>query len=318
MPKPQLKLYYPDFWDVWNTEDNYFTNILRKDYEVVITDKNPDIIIYSWEGQEFKNFDCIRIYYTPENWLMPKYKECDFSMSFEYWDDKRNLRVPNYLLYEIHPEQLEKKNLDIQQIIESKKGFCSMLVSNPNTKERNDFFHLLSKYKKVDSGGKHLNNIGVRVANKYEFISQYKFNLCFENAAHSGYTSEKIVEAMKCNTIPLYWGNPLIHYEFNANSFFNFWDYGNSEAMLEAIIECDNDDTKYYNKFIEPWFEDGIPNQYFDTQRLRMFLKNIIDNRFRYLPIAQNKFKQKIYYPFGLFAQNTISRIKKQFVDSNE
>jgi hypothetical protein len=291
--------------------NNYFVDILKKDFEVEITPDNPDVIIYSWEGQEFKKYDCIRIYYTPENWLMPKYKECDFSLSFEYWDDKRNLRMPNYLLYEIHPDQLDKNKIDIQKVIDDKTGFCSMLVSNPTTQKRNDFFHKLSKYKKVDSGGKHLNNIGGRVENKQAFISSYKFNLCFENAIHPGYTTEKIAEAMKCMTIPLYWGNPLIKFEFNTRSFFNYSDYENEDAMIEDIIEHDKSPDKYYKKFIEPWFEDGIPNQYFDNQRVRKFLYDIITNRHNYKPIAKNIFRQKIYYPLG-YRVNMIKGIFKK------
>ena len=311
--KPILKLYYTDFWDVWDMHNNYFTNILKKDFEVQITSDDPDIIIYSWEGQEFKKYDCIRIYYTPENWLMPRYKECDFSISFEYWADKRNLRLPNYLLYNILPSQLNKASLDIDRIIDAKTGFCSMLVSNPSTEIRNNFFYKLSKYKKVDSGGKHLNNIGGRVKDKNEFISSYKFNLCFENADHPGYTTEKIVEAMSCNTLPLYWGNPLIHFEFNTGSFFNYNDYAAEEDMIEDIIAHDKDPVKYYRKFLQPWFEDNIPNRYFDPQRVRKFLFDIITNRNNYTPIARNKFKRYIYFPVG-YQVNTVKGLLKKLV----
>jgi hypothetical protein len=299
MLRQKLKLYFTDFWDVWDMHNNYFVDVLKMDFDVEITPNDPDIIIYSWEGKDFLNYNCIRIYYTPENWLMPKYKECDFSLSFEYWNDKRNLRVPNYLLYEIHPDQLDKSGLDILQVIETKKGFCSMVVSNPNTTIRNDFFHKLSKYKKVDSGGGHLNNIGRRVKNKNAFISGYKFNLCFENAQHPGYTTEKLVEAMKCMTIPLYWGNPLIHFEFNTGSFFNCFDYLSEDDMIQDIIEHDRDADKYFKKFIKPWFTDGVPNQYFDKNRLRKFLVDIINDKENYTPIAQNTFKRNIYYPLG-------------------
>ncbi|MCO5287699.1 MAG: glycosyltransferase family 10 [Chitinophagaceae bacterium] len=306
-----IRLWYTDFWSNFDKENNFFTQILRKDFDVMITDNQPDILIYSWEGRDFLNFDCIRIYYTPENWLMPKYKECDFSLSFEYWDDPRNLRVPNYLLYGIHPSQLDKSKVDIDRIIESHTKFCSMVVSNPNTPERNEFFRKLSKYKTVDSGGKHLNNVGGRVADKYAFISQYKFNLCFENAQHPGYTSEKLVEAMKCMTLPLYWGNPLIHFEFNTQSFFNHADYLNDEDMIEDIIRHDQDPDLYYQKFIRPWFEDDIPNQFFDNQRIRKFLNNIIANKDNYTPIARNKFKRYFYYPVGYQVNMLLPKIRK-------
>ncbi len=311
--KPQLRLYFTDFWDVWDMHNNYFVDVLKIDFDVIITPDDPDMIIYSWEGRDFLKYDCIRIYYTPENWLMPKYKECDFSMSFEYWSDKRNIRVPNYVLYEIYPDQLDKSKINIDELINGKRGFCSMVVSNPNSKERNNFFYQLSKYKRIDSGGKHLNNIGGRVDNKRDFISNYKFNLCFENAQHPGYTTEKLVEAMSCMTVPLYWGNPLIHFEFNTNSFFNRSDYNSFDDMVQDIIEHDKDPDKYYQKFIKPWFVDGVPNQYFDKQRLRKFLYDIISNKDSFRPIARNFFKQKIYFPIG-YQVNIVKGTLKRFL----
>ena len=311
--KPELKLFFTDFESDFNKLDNYFVQVLIKDFEVIITPENPDILIYSWEGREFEKYDCIRIYYTPENWLMPKYKECDFSLSFEYWKDPRNLRMPNYVKYNVHPSQMDKDKIDIQQLLESRYKFCSMVVSNPNTSERNNFFHALSKYKRVDSGGKHLNNIGGRVSNKYDFISNYKFNICFENAQHPGYTSEKLIEAMRCMTMPIYWGNPLIHFEFNNKSFFNYDDYENESDLIEDIIIHDQDPEKYFQKFVFPWFEDGIPNQFFDNQRVRKFLFDIIQQKDNYLPIAKNRFKRHFYYPVG-YQVNMLKGITKKII----
>ncbi len=64
-----------------------------------------------------------------------------------------------------------------------------------STKVRNNFFLKISKYKKVDSGGLALNNIGYIVKNKLEFIKDYKFTIAFENSSYSGYTTEKITDA---------------------------------------------------------------------------------------------------------------------------
>lgn len=307
--KEKIKVFFTDFWTEFIISDNFFLDILEKDFEVEINEDNPEILFYSWMGENYKKYKCLRIFYTPENWPKPKYKDCDFSLSFEYWNDLRNLRMPNYILYKITPQHLDKTKWNLDKIMSLHSGFCSMLVSNPNQIVRNNFFNKLNKYKKVDSGGKHLNNIGGRVKDKLEFISGYKFNLCFENAQHQGYTTEKIVEAMRCQTIPLYWGNPLIHFEFNTKSFFNYTDYQNEDEMIEDIIEHDKDDQKYYQKFIKPWFEDNIPNQYFDHQRIRKYLYDIIIRRKKIVPIAGNVFKQKLYYPLGY----NINQLKGKF-----
>src|SRR3989442_12361365 len=88
--------------------------------------------------------------------------------------------------------------------------------------KRNAFFHRLSRYKKVDAGGRAFNNIGYRVPGgpwgKIEFLKRDKFNIAFENASLPGYTTEKIVEAMAARDPPLYRGNPPIHREFNPRN----------------------------------------------------------------------------------------------------
>lgn len=38
------------------------------------------------------------------------------------------------------------------------------------------------------------NNIGGRVTDKLDFLSNYKFNLAMENVSHDGYCTEKIIE----------------------------------------------------------------------------------------------------------------------------
>lgn len=298
--KPDLKVYFTDFWEGFDKSDNFFTKILSKDFNVIVIPENPDILIYTcYNSREFLNYDCIRIFYTQEMGALPKYKECDFSLSFEYWKDLRNLRMPNYLLYNIHPDQLKKDHEKIKKLVERRTKFCSRVVTNPGTKMRNDFFHRLSQYKKVDSGGRHLNNIGRIIKNKLEFISEYKFNLCFENSQHIGYTSEKLVEAMASNTIPIYWGDPLIRFEFNTKSFFNYNDYSTEDDLIEDIIEHDRNPDKYFEKLLIPWFEDDVPNQFFDHQRIRKFLYDIIMRKDSYTPIAKNKFKRYFYFPIG-------------------
>ena len=146
------------------------------------------------------------------------------------------------------------------------RKFCSFVVSNGGCDVRNSFFQKLSKYKKVDSGGRFANNIGYAVDNKRQFQSQYKFAITFENNAyrpqHIGYTTEKIMEAMCVNTIPIYWGNPKIDLEFNTQSFINWYDFKSDDDMIEYIIELDKDDEKYLEKLNNFWLiENKIPEQ---------------------------------------------------------
>ena len=76
-----------------------------------------------------------------------------------------------------------------------RKKFCAAVISNCNDryKFRLNFIDKLNEYKKVDMGGKCLNNINRKVKNKIEFLSNYKFSIAMENNDGDGYLSEKIV-----------------------------------------------------------------------------------------------------------------------------
>lgn len=63
---------------------------------------------------------------------------------------------------------MNKKHIQIEPERLLERKFCSFVVSNGFNcdKEREIFFKLLNTYKKIDSGGRFLNNIGYRVYDK--------------------------------------------------------------------------------------------------------------------------------------------------------
>ena len=119
--------------------------------------------------------------------------------------------------------------------------------------------------KKVDSGGRWLNNLGYAVTDKRKFQSEYKFSIAFENNAyrpqHPGYSTEKVFEPMTVNSLPIYWGNPVTDREFNTKSFVNFYDFKNEDDMIDYIVELDKNDDKYIDVFNQPWLTNNqIPD----------------------------------------------------------
>jgi len=66
---------------------------------------------------------------------------------------------------------------DAHAILGQDRDFCSFVVSNSReSEERIRFFHDLSEYRPVASGGKYANNVGGPVTDKRAFIRNYKFN----------------------------------------------------------------------------------------------------------------------------------------------
>ena len=251
----KIKIDFSDFWGGFNKTDNYFYNLLKEEFDVEIS-SSPDFLFFSIFGNQHQNYKCKKIFYTGEN-IAPPLNYCDYSFSFDYLDDERNYRLPHYLLYPGYYDMVNKK---VDESLLNRK-FCSFVVSNGNSLERNNFFNKLSKYKIVNSGGSHLNNIGYKIPDKNKWLSEFKFNICFENDAHRGYnehyTTEKLPQAMQSNTIGIYKGKIKIGKEFNTNSFINIREFNSEESAIEYIIELDKNDDKYMNVIREPWFPNN-------------------------------------------------------------
>jgi len=176
--------------------------------------------------------------------------------------------------------------------IDDKKKFCCMVVSNPKCEERNEFFRRLSEYKRVDSAGKFLNNIGVPIENKMEFIKDYKFVIAFENSSYPGYTTEKLIEPLFTNSIPIYWGNPQVEKDFNTNCFLNIKGVSQFNDAINKIIELDNDDEKYLAMRNEPCFVDyKIPKE-FSNESILQFFDYVIGDSKSKRPVATIKMKK--------------------------
>ena len=147
-------------------------------------------------------------------------------------------------------------------------------------------FAIGSKYKKVDSGGRYLNNVGGPVPDKLDFIKEYKFTMSFENSSYPGYTTEKIIEPMFVRSIPVYWGNPNIATEFNPGSFINLHDFVTVDEAIQRIIEIDQDDELYNRMISAPCFHDDRVPLYLTNDAILERFVEIIDKKKNFVPVS--------------------------------
>ena len=143
-----------------------------------------------------------------------------------------------------------------------KKKFCGAVISNGKSTNgfRIKFIKEINKYKKVDMGGKFMNNIGGTVKNKTEFLSSYKFSIAMENTEGQGYISEKILDSFLAGTIPIYYGGYMIDEFINPKSIILIRNENDMKNKIEYIKKIDNDD-KLYRKIINEklFIDDNIP-----------------------------------------------------------
>ena len=240
----KIRIAFSDFWDVFDPNENFITDALKKNFEVEISN-DPDFVFCSIFGRKYLKYDCARIFYTGEN-LEPDFNLVDYGMGFsrvDFYD--RYLRLPHYVLYPRACELAQKKPYMTDEELLSRK-FCNYVISNALSADaRSRMIAALEKYKPLDSGGRYHNNVGGPVADKIDFSKGYKFSLAFENSSSRGYTTEKIMESFAAGNVPIYWGNPDIAKEFNPDSFINCHDFDSFDDVVEYVKKVDSDDELY-------------------------------------------------------------------------
>jgi hypothetical protein len=276
------------------------------EHYIVLIDENPDLIFYSCFGSEYLNYKCKRIYYTGEN-IRPDFTGCDFVFSFDFNSNKNHLRLPFYSLIieenNAHDilEKIKPKE-ELVQIWDSKSKFCCMVVSNPRSRKRLDFFKKLSQFKVVDSGGKVFNNVGGQVKDKMAFIKDYKFVISFENNAYNGYTTEKILQPLMVDSIPIYWGNKKVDKDFNTKRFINYSDFKSEKELIDRLLEIDNDPNLAIEMLLQPIF--STQKKPYNIERQEIF--SAIDGVLK----SKNKPRATTYFEKIHFIKRKFKRIR--------
>lgn len=259
----KIRITFDGFWETFNLLDNFITTALKKNFDVEVVPLgvyDVDVIFYSIYATEYLYYDCIRIYYTGEN-LVPDFNLCDYAIGFGFLTlGDRFFRYPvSHADFHEDCILMERKNESLPGVPERRR-FCAMVVSNSIHADpfREHFFHALSAYKQVDSGGRFLNNIGKAsgVEDKNAFLRQYKFSLAFENVSHPGYCTEKLPQSFAAGTVPIYWGDPEVARYYNPRAFVNLHDYSSAEEAIEAIKKIDADDSLYLKMLHETALSD--------------------------------------------------------------
>ena len=279
-PLHKRKIYvkYMDFWPAFQLSRFDVHRILLERYEVIESEK-PDYVIFGEFGGENygieNRINCVKLFLTIEN-RGPNFDNTDYAIGIHYIEKgDRYFRKPTetHQLSAIQTvyNVTQVKNIDIPS-----KKFCAWVVSNGGGTERNNFYDKLSQYKVVDSGGSFRNNVGGPVGDKLEFLSHYKFSICFENSKTQGYISEKLVDAFEAGTIPIYFGDDTVLELLNNKSYIHVKDESEFDEKIELIKKIDNNDTLYQEMIREKIVLDDTRYAK-ELQKYKNFIYHIIE-----------------------------------------
>jgi len=273
-----------EFIDWWQNISDSVINV----FKTIFQDQNKNIKIYSvFGGSDIKrNKNTLHIQFSGERY----YKNANlFDINFIPYPVKtQNIVIFPYAAFHIISEKISTDYFLNKREHNSTKfddKFCLFAVSNGECKPRNYFYKELSKYKHVDSCGRFLNNMesifpGNHGSKEFHnFISNYKFMICFENVSRPNYFTEKLINAYYNGTIPIYWGCPNIGDYINLDSILylkpNFTENDVIE-LIDTIKFLDNNPEEYKKKYESVFFKNGLLPDEFDIDKIRIDVNKIL------------------------------------------
>lgn len=289
--KPILKIATADFWDdVTQNELDFFLSPLRDEYTLVVDAKAPDLLIYSCFGDKHLQYlNCKRLFICGEN-VVPDFNCCDYSIStLKVQFENRNFWLPWGLFHNglLSPalSPLPTSNL-------FDRKFCSFIYSQDSLGEgaklRRLFCEQLMQYKHVDCPGNVLHNLDAPfLSSRYDannwheskvhFMSNYKFNIAFENSDAHGYITEKLIDCYMANTIPIYWGSRGDVAPFPKESMICAQDYDSFDKLINRIVEINENSNLYMQILNANPFRSCNVDKYNELlSNMSRFIKNLV------------------------------------------
>jgi hypothetical protein len=174
------------------------------------------------------------IWYTGENFRPPYDEKWNLLLSFE---DETQITNNVFLPFWATTFGETIKSAELKQdfymmprnLKFEKKKFACAVIGNPEP-FRMRIIEKLSKIGQVDLYGSVFNKI---ITDKTKVVSEYYFNICFENDLYPNYITEKIFQSWDAGTVPIWWGLDNSGY-INDNALINFAS-GSIDSNLEYI-----------------------------------------------------------------------------------
>ena len=266
----EIIIAFSDMWPGFHYDSNFIMDALRHEAPTLSMkgvlyspSVEPSLVICGPYSTTWKSITSVpKVYFSGENWTVPQDPSISLYLtSSTQRKDPTHLRIPTWMTFinwfststELPhgctdnpirlPVQLAMQPHPIP--FDKREKFCAFVVSNPTCVIRNDAFHHVNAYKKVNSGGALYNNIGGQLELKYAgggcgdlskhaFFSQHQFTLSFENSQAPGYITEKVLHAKMAGCVPLYWGAQTDS-DFVPNSFINLSSIQSAEQVVEIL-----------------------------------------------------------------------------------
>lgn len=248
-----LKVAISDFWGGFNPERNRVVNaLLPGGFESVdIVDvASADLVIHSVFGVDHLRATGTVVAFSPEP-RMSERTAAQWFIDWRYLDLPNHLRLPVWASFLLRGGSL----LSNSGSDPAERKFCNFIYNNRRCEMRNAFFGALHQREPVESLGTVLNNTMHPALSqrddpswhksKLAVLGEYKFTIAFENSEHVGYTTEKLIDAWRADTIPIYWGNPALSADLPVGACLSLYEAGSMAKLVDQVLEVHHDPVRY-------------------------------------------------------------------------
>lgn len=195
----------------------------------------------------------INIFYSAENlkndayW---KYSDCmlmekkiDLTIGFEYFENERYCRFPNWMdVFFVRQDEVKGVCQRLRYPdVQNKEKFAACISSHNGRGLRDEMLGGMELVSEVCCAGKYRHNDDSLLQefddDKMKYLKQFVFNVCPENTNAFGYVTEKIAQAISSGCIPVYWGS----YNCPEPDVFNhdamiLWKWGGDNESNVRLI----------------------------------------------------------------------------------
>jgi hypothetical protein len=285
-----MTIYFNSFWPDFFDDPKYskifidlFSNVFNSKITIGTKD-NSDILIESIFGDSIINYrkwtysffflgepkknEPSDLYTRPYTALLMNSRSYNNIIHFPFFvyyltyaslDFRTNdVNVNNIKVNNVNVNNVNNVNLNNLNQKEIPKKFCCTFITNPNGTIRNSFIEKLEISKKIDHYGKYKNNQGKQFSGNWHSeelvnkMKEYKFVIAFENSEDDAYITEKIINPLRANIIPVYWGNRRINDYFNTDRLLHLNDINKMDELIAQMIDIDKNNEKYLDIINQP------------------------------------------------------------------
>jgi hypothetical protein len=232
----------------------YFLGRIFHSYAVVPSEEEADIVFGSvYPPNQTRPHPEKTIVYIGEN-IRPDYRNCRYSISSDFDTyGGRNCRLPGWYRHLSWPGYVRKSPpidgksihgfeplVDVESLYRprplpsaaDKELFCCFVASHLES------HRMLAAERLADVGRVDMYGLVAGQpyqASKFELLSRYRFNLCFENSIFPGLYTEKLLQAWVGGCIPLYFSDSWVELDFNPRAMINRIDFGTIDEFVSRV-----------------------------------------------------------------------------------